>query len=40
MTPDSKVPSSSASPPKTGFRFWALIVAAFVTILLTGIYMS
>lgn len=40
MTPDSKVPSSRAASPKTGFRFWALIIAAFVTILLTGIYMS
>jgi hypothetical protein len=40
MSPDSKLQSPAAASPKTGFRFWALIVAAFVTILLTGIYMS
>ncbi len=40
MQPDSKVLSSGAPPKKSGFRFWALIIAAFVTILLTGIYMS
>lgn len=40
MQPDSKALPSGAPPNKTGFQFWALIVAAFVTILLTGIYMS
>lgn len=40
MQPDSKALPSGAPLKKTGFRFWALIVAAFVTILLTGIYIS